>query len=99
MSEIEKVAAPSIRELRLARRFGVRTMHGAAAETEGGARPVAAERRRRRSTVDRSTAPAVIGEQLDGVAEAAHWMFADPFELEIALDKIGESAGQQHGFP
>ena len=36
----------------------------------------------------------VIREQLDGVAEAAHRIFADAFEIEIALDEVGEGAGQ-----
>jgi len=39
---------------------------------------------------------AVIRKQLDSVVEAAHRIFADAFEIEIALDKVGESAGQQH---
>src|SRR5262245_2103916 len=46
-----------------------------------------------------SSAPvlsAVIRKQFDRVAEASHRMFADTFELEIALDEIGECAGQQH---
>src|SRR6478736_10214044 len=42
---------------------------------------------------------AVIREQLDRVVEAAHRIFADAFEIEIALDEVGERAGQQHRFP
>jgi len=42
---------------------------------------------------------AVIREQLDRVVEAAHRIFADAFEIEIALDEVGERAGQQHGSP
>ena len=35
---------------------------------------------------------AVIRKQLDRVAEAAHRIFADAFEIEIAIDKVGERA-------
>jgi AraC-like DNA-binding protein len=33
------------------------------------------------------------------LVEAAHRIFADPFEMEIAFDQVGECAGQQHRFP
>src|SRR5262245_13379493 len=36
--------------------------------------------------------------QLDWVAEASYRIFADAFEIEIAFDKVGERAGQQHRF-
>jgi hypothetical protein len=39
---------------------------------------------------------AVIRKQLDGVAEAAHQMFADVVEVKITFDKVGEGAGQQY---
>jgi hypothetical protein len=39
----------------------------------------------------------VIRKQLDWVVEAAHRIFADAFEIEIAFDEVGERAGQQHG--
>src|SRR5271168_3340833 len=39
---------------------------------------------------------AVIRKQLDWVVEAAHRIFADTLEIELALDEIGEGAGQQH---
>ena len=42
---------------------------------------------------------AVIRKQLDWVAEAAHRIFADAFEVEIAFDEVGERAGQQHRSP
>src|ERR1700680_22580 len=42
---------------------------------------------------------AVIRKQLDWVAEAAHRIFADAFEIEIAFDEVGERAGQQHPSP
>jgi hypothetical protein len=41
---------------------------------------------------DRS-ASTVIRKQLDGVVEAAHRIFADAFEIEIAFDEVGERAG------
>src|SRR5260370_3044873 len=40
---------------------------------------------------------AVIRKQLDRAVEAAHRIFADAFEIEIAFDEVGERAGQQHG--
>ena len=40
---------------------------------------------------------AMVRKQLDRVAEAAHRIFADAFEIEIVLDEVGERAGQQHG--
>ena len=39
----------------------------------------------------------MIRKQLDWVVEAAHGMFADVFEIEIAFDEVGEGTGQQHG--
>ena len=39
---------------------------------------------------------AVIRKQLDWVVEAAHRIFADALEIEIAFDEVGERAGQQH---
>src|SRR5260370_2506376 len=39
---------------------------------------------------------AVIRKQLDWVVEAAHRIFADPSEIEIAFDEGGERAGQHH---
>src|SRR4029077_1105121 len=47
---------------------------------------------------DRS-ASAAIRKQLDWVVEAAHRIFANAFEIEIAFDKVGERAGQQHRSP
>src|ERR1700736_5333078 len=44
--------------------------------------------------IDRHSA--VIGKQLDRVVEAAHRIFADALEVEIAFDEVGERAGQQH---
>src|ERR1700730_8413067 len=41
----------------------------------------------------------VIRKQLDRVVEAAHRIFADGFEIEIAFDEVGELAGQQHRLP
>ena len=41
-------------------------------------------------------ASAVIRKQLDRVVEATDRIFADAFEIEIALDELGERAGQQH---
>ena len=41
----------------------------------------------------------MIREQFDWIVEAAHRIFADAFELEIAFDEVGERAGQQHGSP
>src|SRR5437016_13770592 len=38
----------------------------------------------------------VIRKQLDWVVEAAHRIFADAFEIEIAYDEVGERAGKQH---
>lgn len=35
----------------------------------------------------------MIRKQLDRVAKASHRIFADAFEVEIALDQIGERAG------
>ena len=51
----------------------------------------------RHPSVDQHSA--VIRKQLDWVAEAAHRIFADTFEIEIALDEVGERARQQHRFP
>src|SRR5438552_13501576 len=42
---------------------------------------------------------AAIRKQLNWVVEAAHRIFADAFEIEIAYDEVGERAGKQHGFP
>src|SRR5437870_2811375 len=42
---------------------------------------------------------AVIRKQLDRVVEAAHRIFADALEIEIAFDEVGERAGQQHRSP
>src|SRR6185503_11035358 len=42
---------------------------------------------------------AVIRKQLDWVVEAAHRIFTDAFEIEIAFDALGERAGQQHRSP
>src|SRR5438309_6768257 len=42
---------------------------------------------------------AVIRKQHDWVVEAAHRIFADAFEIEIAFDEVGERAGQQHRLP
>ncbi len=42
---------------------------------------------------------AVIGKQLDRIVEAAHRMFADVLEIEIAFDEVGKGTGQQHRFP
>jgi hypothetical protein len=41
----------------------------------------------------------VIRKQLDWVAEAADWIFANAFEIEIAFDEVGELAGEQHRLP
>jgi hypothetical protein len=38
----------------------------------------------------------VIRKQLDWLAEAAHRIFADAFEIEVAFHEVGECAGQQH---
>src|SRR5262245_55781565 len=38
----------------------------------------------------------IVRKQLDRVAKASHRIFADAFEVEIALDLVGERAGQQH---
>ena len=38
----------------------------------------------------------MIRKQLDWVAEASHRVFADTFEIEVALNEVGERAGQQH---
>jgi hypothetical protein len=43
-------------------------------------------------------ASAVIRKQLDRIAEAAHRIFADPFEIELALHEVGKRTGQQHRF-
>ena len=51
----------------------------------------------RHPSVDQHSA--VIRKQLDWVAEAAHRIFADAFEIEIAFDEVGERARQQHRFP
>src|SRR5712672_4540592 len=48
-------------------------------------------------TLDRHSA--VISKQLDWVVEAAHRIFADAFEIEIAFDEVSERAGQQHRSP
>src|SRR5258705_7156610 len=56
-----------------------------------------ADRRRwdpRQLAMDRHSA--VIRKQLDWVVEAAHRVFADAFEIEIAFDEVSERAGQQH---
>src|SRR5262249_36120317 len=37
----------------------------------------------------------MIGKQLDWVAEPSHRVFADTFEIEIALNEVGERAGPQ----
>jgi hypothetical protein len=42
---------------------------------------------------------AVIRKQLDWIVEAPHRLFADTFEIKIALDEAGERAGQQYGLP
>ena len=47
---------------------------------------------------DRS-ASAAIRKQLDWVVEAAHRIFADAFEIEIAFDEVSKRAGQQHRSP
>src|SRR5258705_13379352 len=39
---------------------------------------------------------AVICKELDGVVEAADRIFADPFEIELVFDEVGERARQQH---
>ena len=44
-----------------------------------------------RSATDKLSS-AVIRKQLDRLAEAPHRMFADVFEIELALDQIGERA-------
>jgi hypothetical protein len=36
---------------------------------------------------------AMIRKQLDGIVEAAHGIFADALEIEIAFDEIGERLG------
>src|SRR3984893_8241834 len=51
----------------------------------------------RHLAIDRRSA--VIRKQLDWVVEAAHRIFADAFEIEIAFDEVGERAGQQHRSP
>ena len=51
----------------------------------------------RKSAIDRHSA--MVRKQLDRVAEAAHRIFADAFEIEIAFDEVGERAGQQHRSP
>jgi len=48
----------------------------------------------RQPAMDRRSA--VIRKQLDRVAEAAHRIFADAFEVEITLYEVGEGPGQQH---
>ena len=48
----------------------------------------------RQPTIDWHSA--MVRKQLGRIAEAAHWIFADAFEIEIALDEVGEPAGQQH---
>jgi len=48
----------------------------------------------RQSTKDRHSA--MVRKQFDRVAEAAHRVFANAFEIEIALDEVGKRAGQQH---
>src|SRR6516162_6278665 len=40
----------------------------------------------------------MIRKQLDWMAEASYWIFADAFEIEIVLDEVGERAGEQHVF-
>src|SRR5438128_3265076 len=51
----------------------------------------------RHLAIDRYSA--VIRKHLDWVVEAAHRIFADAFEIEIAYDEVGERAGKQHSFP
>src|SRR5262245_33961830 len=51
----------------------------------------------RQSTIDRHSA--LVRKQLDWVVEAAHRIFADAFEIEIAFDEVGERAGQQYCSP
>jgi hypothetical protein len=46
----------------------------------------------RRAELAIAVRSAMIGEQLDRVAEASHRIFADVFESEIALDEVGECA-------
>ena len=53
---------------------------------------------RSRTEASRPAHSAVIRKQLDRVAETAHRMFADGFEIEITFDELGEVAGQQHLF-
>src|SRR5262245_65020920 len=48
----------------------------------------------RHLAIDRHSA--IIREQRDWVVEAAHRMFAEAFEIEIAFDQVGERARQQH---
>src|SRR5437773_9345732 len=54
---------------------------------------------RRKATLRSDRHSAVIRKQLDWVVEAAHRIFADAFEIEIAFDEVGERAGQQHRSP
>src|SRR5262249_40030833 len=51
----------------------------------------------RHLTIDRHSA--VIRKQLDRVVQAAHRIFADAFQIEIALDEVRERTGQQHRSP
>ena len=62
-------------------------------ESQQNSQPGAASLGRRPAVEQRS---AVIRKQLDGVVEAAHRIFADAFEIEVAFDEVGERAGQQH---
>src|SRR5215831_13029406 len=41
----------------------------------------------------------MVRKQFDRVAEAAHRIFANAFEIEIAFDEVGERAGQQDPSP
>src|SRR3954467_5176711 len=45
-------------------------------------------------TTDRRSA--AIRKQLDRVAETAHRIVAEAFEIEIVFDEVGEPARQQH---
>ena len=73
--------------------------HQATSERQIAVAPLSLERGRLLSegkghTIDRhSTAKR---KQLDWVVEAAHWIFADTFEIELAFDEVGECARQQH---
>jgi hypothetical protein len=45
-------------------------------------------------TIDQHSA--VKRKQLDGVVEAAHRIFVDALQIEIAFDEVGERTGQQY---